>query len=106
GEVGYGLARGLPRLRSPCLQLMSGRRGQAADTIAIYVRAWTIADAPAHATGRLGDGPQPRGRRPLARRCRAAEASPSRGNDGSRWGRSSPSLARLMTGFSCSDPPI
>src|SRR5438094_8060198 len=83
----------MPRLRSPCLQLMSGRRGQAADTIAIYVTAWPIADAPAHANGRLRDGPQPRGRRPLARRCRAAEASPPRGNDGSGWGRSRTLLA-------------
>src|SRR6266566_7788218 len=38
---------------------------------------------------RLGAGGM-RGRRPLARRCRAAEASRSRGNDGSRWGGREP----------------
>src|SRR2546425_1114694 len=45
----------MPRLRSACLQLMSGRRGQAADTIAIYLTAWRIADAPPHADGRLSE---------------------------------------------------
>src|SRR5712692_5914463 len=33
------------------------------------------------------DERQPRGRRPLARRCRAAEAGRSGGDDCSRWGR-------------------